>query len=56
MNFLEQEVLQLPYKFTPLQSSATMPSDSEAPTDEGGAPRKDDDELSDDGEATRDAL
>ena len=56
MNFLEQDVLKLPYRFTPLQSSATMSSDSEAPTDEGGAPIKDDDELSDAGEATRDAL
>lgn len=55
MNFLEQDVLELPYKFTPLQSSATMSTESEAATDEGGAPTKSDGELSDAGEATRDA-
>lgn len=55
MSFLENEVLELPKMFTPLQSSATMSaaSDGGGATEEGGAPRKDIDELSESGEQNR---
>jgi len=52
MNFLENDMLGLIDKLRPLQSSATMSSsDSEAATDEGGAPTKDIGEVSDKREA-----
>jgi hypothetical protein len=51
MNFLENDVLGIKKKFIPLQSSATQSGD--APTDEGGAPRKDDGDLTDSGEQSR---
>jgi hypothetical protein len=45
MNFLENEVLGIKDTFIPLQSSSTQASgsdpSSEAPTDEGGKPKKD---------------
>lgn len=51
MNFLEKDVLQLPYNFVPLQSSATQ---SAAVSDEeGGRPEKDAGELTDSGEQSR---
>lgn len=57
MSFLENDVLQLAERFKPLQSSSTQSesqaSDSQAPTDEGGAPRKDETDLSEDGEKSR---
>lgn len=56
MSFLEGEVLELPKMFTPLQSSTQLSStdlNSEAPTDEGGAPVKDIDELTESGEQNR---
>lgn len=52
MNFLEEECLHLSDKFVPLQSTHTM-SGSENTT---GAPEKDDTELTDDGEASRDKV
>lgn len=51
LNFLEEECLQLSNKFVPLQSSHTQNGD---PSSEAGAPTKDSDELTDDGEASRD--
>lgn len=57
MNYLETEVLELPKYFIPLQSSAQMGSDeSGAPTDEGGRPPDDIDELTDSGEQTREDM
>lgn len=54
MSFLENDVLSLAKRFVPLQSSATQSSnDSEGATDEGGAPQKDMDELSESGEQNR---
>jgi hypothetical protein len=50
MNFLENEILELPSKFVPLQSSSTM---SGSPTDEGGAPEKDMEDLTESGEQNR---
>ncbi len=55
MSFLENDVLQLHDKFIPLQSSAHASSDNlngNGATDEGGAPKKDIDELTDSGEQT----
>ena len=49
LNFLETECLDLHSKFIPVQSSHTTAGGS----DTGGAPTKDGDELSDDGEASR---
>ena len=57
MSFLETQVLGLQDMFRPIQSSTQMsgimPSDSNAATDEGGAPIKEDGDLSDSGEQTR---
>lgn len=57
MSFLENEVLGLNEMFKPLQSSSTISShagsDSKGATDEGGAPPKDIDELSESGEQSR---
>ena len=55
MNFLEDQVLEVKQRFVPLQSSSTQTAsgDSEAPTDEGGRPESDLDELTDAGEATQ---
>lgn len=50
MNFLENDVLDLKSSLVPLQSSSTLssnPVDSEAATDEGGAPTKEIGEVSD---------
>jgi len=56
MNFLENEVLEIKKTFIPLQSSSTQSSpstDGNGATDEGGAPPKDIDELSESGEQNR---
>ncbi len=56
MSYLETEVLGLQEMFVPLQSSSQMSSDdieNKAATAEGGAPAKDDGELTDSGEQTR---
>lgn len=58
MNFLENDLLQIKSKFIPLQSSSTQGKDSvstesKGATDEGGAPQKDIDELSESGEQNR---
>lgn len=59
MNFLENDVLELKTHLIPLSSSSTLSStvsaDSEAPTDEGGAPVKDIGEVSDQREANSEA-
>lgn len=57
MSFLENEVLELNKIFKPLQSSTQMSSksssDNNGATDEGGAPSKEDGDLTDSGEQTR---
>ena len=54
MSFLEGEVLELHKMFKPLQSSTQMSAKSgNGATDEGGAPPKQDGELTDSGEQTR---
>ncbi len=56
MSFLESNVLGLQEMFKPLRNSSQMSSDStdsKGATDEGGAPTKDDDELSQSGEQSR---
>ena len=54
MSFLEVDVLHLADKFKPLKSSATQSSkESKGATDEGGAPEKDIDELTESGEQNR---
>lgn len=53
MAFLENEVLGLGEMFIPLSSSHTQ-SGSESVDNEGGRPELDDEELSDEGEGTRD--
>lgn len=53
MNFLENEVLNIKSTFIPLQSSSTQSSDGNGATQEGGAPQKDIDELSESGEQNR---
>lgn len=56
MSFLEGTVLELPKMFKPIQSSTQMSSgdlDNKGATDEGGAPQKDTDELTDSGEQSR---
>lgn len=55
MSFLENDVLNLSERFTPLQSSATMssPGSGGGATGEGGAPTKDVGELTDSGEQSR---
>ena len=56
MAFLENNVLELNKLFKPLQSSTQMSNadlESEAATDEGGAPTKDIEDLSDSREANR---
>ncbi len=50
LSFLENEVLDLTSRFKPLQSSSTQSSGGK---DEGGAPQKEPDELSDSGEQSR---
>lgn len=53
MNFLENDVLEIKKLFVPLQSSSTQSvtssDDSNGATDEGGAPKKDADDLSESG-------
>lgn len=53
MSFLENDVLEIKKLFTPLQNSSTQSnkggSESKGATDEGGAPRKDADELTESG-------
>lgn len=58
MNFLENEVLDIKSTFIPLQSSSTQSGtdESEGATDEGGAPPKDIDELSESGEQNREDM
>lgn len=59
MSFLEGQVLGLPEMFRPITSSTQMSQtpttndDSDAATDEGGAPTKDDSEITDSGEQSR---
>lgn len=57
MTFLENDVLKLKEHLIPLKSSTQLASivsaDSEAPMDQGGAPIKDMDELSESGEQNR---
>lgn len=59
MHLLEHVIMGIPEKFVPLQSSSTMTAaetadlESEAATDEGGAPTKDIDEMADKTEANR---
>ena len=55
MSFLEDDVLGLKDMFDPLRSSATMSgtSDGNGATDDGGAPKKEDGDLSDSGEKSR---
>lgn len=59
MNFLENEVLQIKEKFIPLQSSSTQSTsttatgDGNGATDDGGAPVKDPEDLSESGEQNR---
>ena len=56
MSFLENDVLGLSEMFRPLQSSSTLSTttaDSNAATDEGGAPQKNIGELTDSGEQSR---
>lgn len=53
MNFLENDCLELHKKFIPLQSSNTM-NTGDLISEDGGAPTKSDEEISDDGEASRD--
>lgn len=48
LNFLEEEILGITEKFVPLQSSYTQSGN-----DQGGRPTKDDDEIGDDGDASR---
>ncbi len=56
MSFLETQVLGLQEMFTPVRSSTQMPAeDSEAATDEGGAPTKDIGEVSDKREANEES-
>lgn len=58
MSFLESEVLGLQDMFRPVQSSTQMSStslDKKGATDEGGAPLKDDGEITESGEANREA-
>lgn len=51
MNFLENDVLDIKSKFIPLQSSSTQSGGGA--TDEGGAPEKDIEDLSESGEQNR---
>ena len=51
LNYLENDVLGLVNKFVPLRSSNTM--SSEAQSDEAGRPQAEDDELTDEGENSR---
>lgn len=56
MSFLEGDILELHKMFKPLQSSTQMSSNStndESVSDDGGAPVKDEDELTDSGEQSR---
>lgn len=54
MNYLENDVLGIKDTFIPLKSSSTQSgSDENGATDEGGAPQKDVDELSESGEQNR---
>ena len=60
MNFLEDDVLGIKGRFIPLQSSTTQsqsagdtPVDTQAPTDEGGRPASDVEDLTDAGEASQ---
>lgn len=56
MSFLEGQVLELHKLFTPIQSSSQMSSkdlESKGATDEGGAPQKEPDELTESGEQNR---
>ena len=50
MNFLENDILDIKSTFIPLQSSSTQSSSTD---DEGGAPEKDPEDLTDSGEQSR---
>ena len=50
MNFLENDILDIKSTFIPLQSSSTQTSSTD---DEGGAPEKDPEDLTDSGEQSR---
>lgn len=49
MNFLENSVLNIKELFIPLQSSSTQSAESKGATDEGGAPQKEADDLTESG-------
>ena len=54
MNFLENDILDIKSTFIPLQSSSTQSgSNGNGATDEGGAPPKDIEDLSESGEQNR---
>lgn len=53
MNFLENDVLNLKQLLIPLQSSSTLSAGSNSDSDDGGRPMKDDGELTDSGEQSR---
>lgn len=55
MNFLESDVLNLADRFKPLHSSSTesISTESKGATDEGGAPQKDMNDLTESGEQNR---
>lgn len=55
MNFLESNVLKLNSTLIPLKSSSTQSSDSNAATDEGGAPTKEIGDISDSREANQES-
>jgi hypothetical protein len=54
MTFLENEVLKLHEKFIPLQSSHTQGDDPKLAGSKGGRPEMDDEDLSDEGAASKD--
>lgn len=53
MNFLENDVLNIKASFVPLKSSSTQSKDSNGATDEGGAPKKSVEDITESGEQTR---
>lgn len=53
MNFLENDVLKFRERFTPLQSSSTMSSSPGSSKNAAGRPKKDDDELTESGDNSR---
>lgn len=53
MNFLENDVLDFPNRFTPLQSSSTMSGSAEASNETAGRPESEIEDLTDSGEVSR---